>query len=277
MPVVDIIISTYNRPKALKHAIESVLSQTFQDWHCWVCEDGNEKTIKDLLLSFQDSRLSYVFGTHCGYPSIPRNRGIVSGKSKYISFLDDDDYWMPNKLELQIAFFDKNPQFSILGSNAYNKHSEKSNNISKMGKYLELNRSSFFFSDLLKSNIIIHSSAIIKRDTLSKTGLFNEAPNFKAMEDYELWLRIALFGIIFIFNEPLLVYTNVPHSSIRKEEIDISVVYKAIANFTNNTKIPYTNIVTNIAIKILCNIYASKMPIYIKTKIIKILELLSKI
>jgi len=93
---VDIIIPTYNRRDLLLEALKSVQDQTFSNWRCWIAEDGETKETLDTIKPFlEDGRFKYLPGKHAGFPAIPRNRAIRKGNAKYVSFLDDDDLWLP--------------------------------------------------------------------------------------------------------------------------------------------------------------------------------------
>ena len=103
MTKVDIIIPTYNRVEILPQALESVLEQSFSNWQCWVAEDGSTDSTRKVLQQFQRfGRFHYLPGHHVGHPAVPRNRAIIQGSAPYIAFLDDDDEWLPDKLEKQV-------------------------------------------------------------------------------------------------------------------------------------------------------------------------------
>ena len=101
---VDIIIATYRRYDLLQEALKSVANQSFPHWKCWIAEDGESKDAYDIIKPFlQDNRFAYLPGAHAGFPAVPRNRAIRRGTAPYIAPLDDDDLWLPRKLEHQVA------------------------------------------------------------------------------------------------------------------------------------------------------------------------------
>jgi glycosyltransferase involved in cell wall biosynthesis len=98
MPFFSIILPTYNRAHLLPKAIESVIGQTFTDWELIVVDDGSTDNTKELIESFNESRIHYIFQTN-QERSAARNNGISKAKGEYICFLDSDDYFLENKLE----------------------------------------------------------------------------------------------------------------------------------------------------------------------------------
>lgn len=105
-PTVSAIITTYNRPDLLPRAIDSVLTQTFEDLECLVVDDcsPDDETAK-VIESVEDSRIKYIRHDENQGLSAARNTGIEQAEGKYIAFLDDDDEWLPNKIERQVDLF----------------------------------------------------------------------------------------------------------------------------------------------------------------------------
>jgi glycosyltransferase involved in cell wall biosynthesis len=103
-PLVSVIIPTYNRRETVSRAIESVLDQTYDNLECIVVDDCSTDGTPDLLssLSVQNSKLRIVSHLHNRHASAARNTGLLAATGDYLAFLDDDDTWLPNKLELQV-------------------------------------------------------------------------------------------------------------------------------------------------------------------------------
>ncbi|MBN2516807.1 MAG: glycosyltransferase [Deltaproteobacteria bacterium] len=206
--MIDIIIPTYNRAKFLVETLKSVQSQTFHQWQCWIAEDGQtQETLKAITPFLKDKRFKYLPGEHAGRPSKPRNRAIREGIAKYIAFLDDDDIWLPDKLQLQIEFMERHPGCVLLGCNAYRWSGSEEWNSSTPLYFQKRKFSGHIPYDLfVQENYIILSSAMIRRVALERSGLFNES--LLISEDYELWLRIGALGEIWNISDPLLLYRD---------------------------------------------------------------------
>ncbi|MFN8496850.1 MAG: glycosyltransferase family A protein [Anaerolineae bacterium] len=101
MPEVTVIIPTYNRPELLRRAIASVVAQTFEEWEAIIVDDGSPMEVASTVAAFGDSRLRYIRQENSG-PSVARNRGLEHANGEYVAFLDDDDMFLPHKLELQV-------------------------------------------------------------------------------------------------------------------------------------------------------------------------------
>jgi glycosyltransferase involved in cell wall biosynthesis len=207
---VDVIIATYNRTGSLVEALDSVQSQRFSNWQCWIAEDGETQekleTVKPYL---KDNRFKYVPGEHAGFPATPRNRAIRRGKGKYVAILDDDDLWLPEKLERQVKFLENHPHCVLLGCNAlrWTGKGEWDKNSLYFKKYKE---GRINYETMLSQNYIVHSSAILRRTALGQAGLYNEALDPPIGEDYELWLRVGALGEIWALAESCIVYRETP-------------------------------------------------------------------
>jgi len=225
---VDIIIATYNRPKLLQETLESVAAQTYPHWICWIAEDGETKETFEVIKPFlKDNRFKYLPGKHVGFPAAPRNRAIRNGNAQYVAALDDDDLWLPEKLERQIEFLKNHPNCVLLGCNAFCwAGTGKWDESPLYYKYSKAEKISY--KALLRQNYIIHSSAIIERTALKQGGVYNETLNPPIGEDYELWLRMGVLGEIWVLAEPYTVYRETHKTYYSK--LDRKQNYQAAAN-----------------------------------------------
>jgi glycosyltransferase involved in cell wall biosynthesis len=225
---VDITITTYKRYDLLQETLKSVVNQSYPYWKCWIAEDGESRETYEAVKPFlQDNRFAYLPGTHAGYPAVPRNRGIRQGTAQYVASLDDDDLWLPKKLEYQMAFLESHPDCVLLGCNAF--FWEGKGTWDRSPLYLTKDKlGKISYTTFLKQNCLIHSSAITRRSTLEQAGLYNEKLSPPIGEDYELWLRIGALGEIWNLTEPLVVSRKTP--LVYYSRLDRSDKYKASAN-----------------------------------------------
>ncbi|VAW88624.1 Glycosyl transferase, family 2? [hydrothermal vent metagenome] len=110
LPLVSVVIPTHNRFALLCRAVNSVLAQSYESLECIVVDDGSTDGTCDLLSKIKDPRLVYLRHETPRYASAARNTGIERASGEYIAFLDDDDEWMPSKLEKQIACMQAAPE-----------------------------------------------------------------------------------------------------------------------------------------------------------------------
>ena len=101
MAKVSVVIATYNRAQHLRGAINSVLQQTYTDYEILVVDDGSVDETADVVREYSREPLRYVYQPNGGSASA-RNRGLRMSSGDYIAFIDDDDRWLPEKLELQV-------------------------------------------------------------------------------------------------------------------------------------------------------------------------------
>jgi glycosyltransferase involved in cell wall biosynthesis len=225
---VDIIVTTYKRYDLLQDALKSVANQSYSNWKCWIAEDGESKETYEAVKPFlQDKRFVYLPGEHAGFPAVPRNRAIRQGTAPYIAPLDDDDLWLPKKLEHEMAFLKNHPDCILLGCNAFFWEGTGDwNNSPLYFKKKKLGK--IGYNKLLSQNCIIHSSVMFRRTAVEKAGLYSERLSPPIGEDYELWLRIGALGEIWNLAEPLMIFRKTPlvyYSSLKRHD-----KYKAFAN-----------------------------------------------
>ena len=207
--MIDIIVPTYHRYEILAETLESVREQTYSHWECWIAEDGESEKTRAVVSPFlSDARFHYLPGKHSGTPATPRNRAIKAGQAPYVAFLDDDDIWLPEKLEQQIAFFKDHPYCVLLGSNARIMKENQDDRKDKLPVYFT--KAPFglvSYKKLVQDDYFINSSAVIRRSALRYSGLQNEALHKGPDgEDHDLWLRISPLGEMWLLPSPLVIY-----------------------------------------------------------------------
>ena len=105
-PKVSAVIATYNRADLLPRAVRSVLSQTYEDHELIIVDDCSTDHTRELVSSWTDSRIRYVRHQENRHQSGAINTGIEHARGQYVAFLDDDDEWMPTKIEKQVGVFE---------------------------------------------------------------------------------------------------------------------------------------------------------------------------
>lgn len=194
-PLISVIIPTYNRAYILSKAIESVLNQTFKDFELIVVDDGSTDETPYLVSKYP---LIYVRKPHKGV-SHTRNTGVLKAKGEFIAFLDSDDAFVKDKLEKQIKFFEKNPDYKIVQTEEIWYKGERIINPKKIHQKAE----GWFFDRAIKLCVVSISTVLIKKEVFSEVGLFDE--DFPVCEDYEFWLRVSLKMSVGLIKEYLVV------------------------------------------------------------------------
>ena len=198
MTTVSVIIPTFNRAGMVTRAISSVLDQTFKDFEIIVVDDGSTDESAEILAQFQNDILYLSNPKNLGV-SAARNRGIKASSAPLIAFLDSDDYWLPDKLSAQIAFFSRHPEaVACQTEEIWMRRGRRVNPRKKHAK-----PSGDVFVASLKLCLVSPSAVMLKRSLLQEVGLFDE--DLPVCEDYDLWLRIACRYPIYLLKRNLTV------------------------------------------------------------------------
>jgi len=189
MPVVSVIIPTYNRASYIAEAIRSVQGQTYPNYEIIVADDGSTDNSAEIVAGFGDA-VTYVPLPHRGQPAATRNGGLCVASGEFIAFLDSDDLFLPNKLALQLSAFEAHPEAGLVYSNGCFFRGDPTQPTGYVLDGLPT-PSGDVFAELLQGNFLTTPVVLIRRACLDVVGMFDERPDFLAVEDYDLWLRIA--------------------------------------------------------------------------------------
>ncbi len=185
---VSVIIPTYNAPRFLVEAVESVLAQTYADYELIVIDDGSGPETRKALEPFMD-RIKYIYQDNAGIAGA-RNRGIDEARGEYIAFLDHDDLWLPEKLEKQMARAAERPKAGVIYCDYVNfldipgEKKELGDPFAKKKK-----PEGNVLAALFESNFINTLVMLFKRECFDRVGRFD--PDFRLIIEYEMVLRVA--------------------------------------------------------------------------------------
>lgn len=239
LPLVSVILPTYNRAELLPRAINSVLTQTYPFWELIIWDDGSIDNTRDIVGSYKDRRIRY-YADHNQGVAQARNRAIEVSTGTYLAFLDSDDEWVESKLDDQVQAMLTYPKIDVLFSDFLNINvatREKSRVFEQYSSVIrmlgiEQMRGSLFLvkfglpETLAYENFIGTDTVIIRRDLLQNIGCFSQ--ELRNSEDFELWWRMGMTGVCFAYlnkiqliryklsenlsGSSILTYKNVLHS-----------------------------------------------------------------
>jgi len=227
MHSVSVIIPTRNRLALLKRAINSVLAQTFKDLEIIVVDDCSTDETGEYLRNEKIPNLNYIRLEQKSGGAVARNCGIKEAKGKYIAFLDDDDEWLPDKLQKQIKCIEQNENTGI----CYTGRRIITNDDSIKG----ITKSYSFnyppgkdnYLAIMRDNFVgVTSSVVIPREILLQINGFDE--DMPCYQDYELFIRILKNYKAVGINEPLVNYyieKSVEHVSFTREKVFVGSRY----------------------------------------------------
>ncbi|MEP5945592.1 MAG: glycosyltransferase, partial [Balneola sp.] len=189
--LVSIITPVYNGQDFLERSIKSVLAQTYENWELFLIDDGSSDNSVQIIEHYlEDDRIKLLRNElNSGIPAT-RNKGIENSNGEFIALLDQDDEWLPHKLEKQVnRFLEIDDSFGLIYSNVEVRTDQGI--LSDQKKEIEPEASIQSNLELMLSrNLITSPTAMVKRKALEEVGLFDESIRWGG-DDYDLWIRIA--------------------------------------------------------------------------------------
>jgi teichuronic acid biosynthesis glycosyltransferase TuaG len=216
-PTVSVIIPTWNRAQQLAEAVQSVLAQTHPVLEILVCDDGSDDNSHEVITAFNDDRIRWIDGPRAGRPAVPRNRGIAVAKGEWLAFLDSDDKWLPEKIEQQLHLATEQNTKAV-AANAWRVQPGKG----RTAAYLQYPKNRIALAELVNTNFVICSSALVHSSCFETAKGFPEAAELRAIEDYALWIRIAAQTDFAYVKTPLVDYNDEPAQSVRANDVSVA-------------------------------------------------------
>ncbi|WP_299254936.1 glycosyltransferase family 2 protein [uncultured Aquimarina sp.] len=195
MPFFSIIIPLYNKENSIAKTLQSVLNQTYTDYEIVIINDGSTDRSEGIVNGYNDKRV-HCFSTKNNGVSKARNLGVEKAKGKLIAFLDADDYWYPNHLEIIFRLYQKFPNAGLF-TTSYEKRFNAQSTFLANFKNIDANGNVLimvddFFESSTIDTIAWTSACAVPKKTLDTIGVFDTSITHGAGEDTDLWIRIAL-------------------------------------------------------------------------------------
>jgi glycosyltransferase involved in cell wall biosynthesis len=203
MPEVSTIVPTFNRAHMVEKAINSVLSQTYQDLELIVVDDGSVDETSRLLSKINDDRVIYIRHEKQKGAAEARNTGVAASRGRFLAFLDDDDEWLPDKLELQMEVFAKQPEIGMVYTGYFYVNAESKEIFREFRPKVR----GMLDDRLLMENCVgTTSTAVVRRECFEGVGGFDV--QLRSSQDWDLWIRIARGYAIEFIPRPLVKFLN---------------------------------------------------------------------
>ena len=183
---VSILMTSYNASRFIEQSIKSIRNQTFKNWKLYIVDDNSIDNSKKILNYYEKNKKIKIFYLKKNVgPGLARNKGLIFSKSKYIAFLDSDDYWKTNKLEKQILFMKKyNLNFTYTDYVSFHENKEK---FIKTNLVKSINYDNFIYNTSINTSTMVLERNIIKKTKFKK--------NTK-IEDYVFKCELLKKGLI---------------------------------------------------------------------------------
>lgn len=198
-PLVSVLTPTYNSQRFIGRAIESVLAQTYTNFEMLIVDSLSQDGTADVVRTFRDARVIFLQekGLSVG---AARNHAFRRSRGDYITFLDSDDIFQPQKIERQVDFLRRHPAYDVAYCNGLHRYENAPDVLYRKRRD---SRSGNIVAQLLQTSYINLNTVLLKRAVLDKAGVFNERRGYP--EDWELWLKIGLAGFSFGYHDEDLV------------------------------------------------------------------------
>lgn len=230
-PVFTVAISTFDRPALLTQAIDSVLAQTYRDFEIVVVDNGSAPSTRAALEPYLP-RIRYARQENAGRAG-GRNSAIALARGRYVAFLDDDDLWLPDKLERQSAAFERAPQAALVHGHVevVDAQGRVLTDLTALHRRLwsDAHRGGATYADYALDCRCFTSAAAVPRALLERVGGYD--PSVR-LEDVDLYLRLALEGAIVFLEGPPLARYRYHGAQTSNEELTrgmIDVAHKHLA------------------------------------------------
>jgi glycosyltransferase involved in cell wall biosynthesis len=225
VPKISIIIPAYNCENTIQKTVKSVLNQTLADFELIIINDDSQDSTLNIISKIADSRIKIFSYSHAG-GNVSRNRGIKHSVGEFVSFLDADDLWTPDKLMSQYKALQENSEAAVAYS--WTDYIDENGEFLLFGTHFTANGD--VYENLLVTNFLENgSNPLIRREALIELNGFDES--LVAAQDWDMWLRLARkFNFVAVPSVQILyrVSANSLSSNLaRQEKACLQVLDKA--------------------------------------------------
>lgn len=213
IPRVSVVIPTYNYARYIPEAIDSVLAQSFEELEVIVVDDGSTDKTAEILRAFS-GQIRTICQEHRGL-SAARNTGIRAARGLYVAFLDSDDLWLPEKVSLQVARLDAEPDVGLVYCETLLFDDSAPAKLTPHSDWAS-HPSGRILPWLVRQNVVPSPTPLVRRELFERVGLFDET--LSACEDWDMWIRIGRVCEIAYVNQVLAKYRRHQENMSRDSE-----------------------------------------------------------
>lgn len=184
---VSVIMPCFNPQKDwVIEAVQSIINQTYTNWELIIVNDGTDIPLKFSEIKDMDERIKIIFHDKNYNQATALNTGVAESKGKFITFIDTDDKWHKDKLQIQLNYFDEFKEIDIVYTDGY--YIDENSRVIREMNLCDCNNNIFEF------NPISVGSVMIKKKVLDKVNCFDE--NLNRSQDWDMWIQIYKEGYV---------------------------------------------------------------------------------
>jgi glycosyltransferase involved in cell wall biosynthesis len=196
-PLVSVLVKSYNHAAFVRQTIESVLSQSLQDFEIVVTDDGSTDGTCEILRGFDDPRLHLTASPRNAGISAAMNATVGRARGRYLAILNSDDWALPGRLERQVAFLEANPQVSLLFGmprpvDEAGQPTQAFNDFRAPLRWPDFSRRTWLRAFFFEGNCLCAPSAMIRREAYAVAGPYD--PRLTNLQDLDMWIRMLAEG-----------------------------------------------------------------------------------
>ena len=199
VPVVSIIMNCYNGEKYLREALDSVMAQTYRNWELIFWDNQSTDRSSEILKSYRNPRFRYYYAPrHSKILYEARNYALEQAQGKFIAFLDVDDWWKPEKLEMQVPLFD-DPEVGIVCSDFWNVNEMNNTESVWINRSVPTGR---VLNDLLSHCFVGLLTLMVRRSAVDQLE-YPCDPRYHIKGDFDLVIRLAVNWKLDFVSQPI--------------------------------------------------------------------------
>jgi len=188
LPLVSIIMLTYNRAKYISEAIDSVLIQTYKNFELFIIDDGSTDNTKEILSLYRDPRINIIFHSKNEGLHVRRTESLTYPNGKYTAIIDSDDIWVAStKLAEQVNYMEQNVNYAVVGTFLLLINNQGKN----IGQNEYQTKDTDIRNHILNRNQFVHSGVLIRTEILRKVSGYRDTG---LAEDLDLFLQLGTVG-----------------------------------------------------------------------------------
>jgi teichuronic acid biosynthesis glycosyltransferase TuaG len=201
-PLISVVMTYFNSRETILDSIDSVKRQTWTDFELILVDNCSTDGTDQLVIEYLDGLGCAVFlktEFNSGGPAVPRNMGVSAAKGEYVAFIDSDDIWYEDKLEIQIQYAD---EYDLIACEA-----SATRDLIHVGECM-FSVVKIDMKTLIYRNIIVHSSVMVKKE-LFLDVMYDEDHYMIGLEDYSAYMEcVNRFDAVLLKGRPLLWYQD---------------------------------------------------------------------